>query len=307
VSKKDLADYYEEYRHVDGYLEQLRDVFRRIVEQRKIPIRRLAALKEEGVMIDPGLVTQTYLDVKAGVNNPKTMKDFEGRFIEENIPGKFSLRLVADQSGSMAGEKSIHQRRSAILVMEALKEFSDILDEERAVLAVDLDVKTELRSFGVKEGTRLYKPLSRELPERQRVEFFKGLLETSGGTNDYDALAEIEKDVKKRLAQDSTYAAELKSGKRREIVIVLSDGDSGNATEVKNRSQTLRDLGVKVVGLGMGSGSQSIESTYAPDGRICYDISDLPKTLQDLLAEYLGELSITGNPEDLAKLGREVQ
>jgi hypothetical protein len=307
VSKKDLADYYEEYRHVDGYLEQLRDVFRRIVEQRKIPIRRLAALKEEGVMIDPGLVTQTYLDVKAGVNNPKTMKDFEGRFIEENIPGKFSLRLVADQSGSMAGEKSIHQRRSAILVMEALKEFSDILDEERAVLAVDLDVKTELRSFGVKEGTRLYKPLSRELPERQRMEFFKGLLETSGGTNDYDALAEIEKDVKKRLAQDSTYAAELKSGKRREIVIVLSDGDSGNATEVKNRSQTLRDLGVKVVGLGMGSGSQSIESTYAPDGRICYDISDLPKTLQDLLAEYLGELSITGNPEDLAKLGREVQ
>ncbi len=294
VSKKDLADYYEEYRHVEGYLEQLRNVFRRIVEQRKIPIRRLAALKEEGVMIDPGLVTQTYLDVKAGVDNPKTMKDFEGRNILENIPGKFSLRLVADQSGSMAGEKSIHQRRSAILVMEALKEFSDILDDERAGLSIDLDVQTELRSFGVKEGTRLYKPLSRELPERQRVEFFKGLLETSGGTNDYDALAEIEKDVRGSLTRDETYAAELKSGKRREIVIVLSDGDSGNAAEVKNRCQNLRELGVKVVGLGMGSGSQSIESTYTPEGRICYDISDLPKALQDLLAEILGQLSITG-------------
>ena len=306
VSKKDLADYYDEYRQVEGSLEQLRNVFRRIVEQRKIPIRRLAALKEEGVMIDPGLVTQTYLDVKAGVDNPKTMKDFEGRFIEENIPGKFSLRLVADQSGSMAGEKSIHQRRSAILVMEALKEFSDILDDERAGLSIDLDVQTELRSFGVKEGTRLYKPLSRELPERQRVEFFKGLLETSGGTNDYDALAEIEKDVRGDLARDETYAAELKSGKRREIVIVLSDGDSGNVAEVKNRCQNLRELGVKVVGLGMGSGSQSIESTYTPEGRICYDISDLPKTLQDLLAEYLGQLSITGNPEDLAGSGEEV-
>ena len=234
------------------------------------------------------------------------MKDFEGRFIEENIPGKFSLRLVADQSVSMAGEKSIHQRRSAILVMEALKEFSDILDDERAGLSIDLDVQTELRSFGVKEGTRLYKPLSRELPERQRVEFFKGLLETSGGTNDYDALAEIEKDVRGNLARDETYAAELKSGKRREIVIVLSDGDSGNAAEVKNRCQNLRELGVKVVGLGMGSGSQSIESTYTPEGRICYDISDLPKTLQDLLAEYLGQLSITGNPEDLAKSGEEI-
>lgn len=306
VSKKDLADYYEEYRQVEGSLEQLRNVFRRIVEQRKIPIRRLAALKEEGVMIDPGLVTQTYLDVKAGVDNPKTMKDFEGRFIEENIPGKFSLRLVADQSGSMAGEKSIHQRRSAILIMEALKEFSDVLDDERAGLSIDLDVQTELRSFGVKEGTRLYKPLSRELPERQRVEFFKGLLETSGGTNDYDALAEIEKDVRGSLTRDETYAAELKSGKRREIVIVLSDGDSGNAAEVKNRCQNLRELGVKVVGLGMGSGSQSIESTYTPEGRICYDISDLPKTLQDLLAEYLGQLNITGNPEDLAKSGEEI-
>jgi len=303
VSKKDLADYYEEYHQVEGSLEQLRNVFRRIVEQRKIPIRRLAALKEEGVMIDPGLVTQTYLEVKAGVDNPKTMKDFEGRFIEENIPGKFSLRLVADQSGSMAGEKSIHQRRSAILVMEALKEFSDILDDERAGLSIDLDVQTELRSFGVKEGTRLYKPLSRELPERQRVEFFKGLLETSGGTNDYDALAEIEKDVSGSLTRDEIYAAELKNGKRREIVIVLSDGDSGNAAEVKNRCQNLRELGVKVVGLGMGSGSQSIESTYAPEGRICYNISDLPETLQDLLAGILGQLSITGNPEDLAKSG----
>ncbi|OGH34540.1 MAG: hypothetical protein A3A47_01060 [Candidatus Levybacteria bacterium RIFCSPLOWO2_01_FULL_37_20] len=306
VSKKDLADYYEEYRQVEGSLEQLRNVFRRIVEQRKIPIRRLAALKEEGVMIDPGLVTQTYLDVKAGVDNPKTMKDFEGRFIEENIPGKFSLRLVADQSGSMAGEKSIHQRRSAILVMEALKEFSDVLDDERAGLSIDLDVQTELRSFGVIGGTRLYKPLSRELPERQRVEFFKGLLETSGETNDYDALAEIEKDVRGNLARDETYAAELKSGKRREIVIVLSDGDSGNAAEVKNRCQNLRELGVKVVGLGMGSGSQSIESTYTPEGRSCYDISDLPKTLQDLLAGILGQLSITGNPEDLAKSGEEI-
>jgi len=86
----------------------------------------------------------------------------------------------------------------------------------------------------------------------------------------------------------------------------LSDGDSGNAAEVKNRCQNLRELGVKVVGLGMGSGSQSIESTYTPEGRICYDISDLPKTLQDLLAEYLGQLSITGNPEDLAGSGEEV-
>lgn len=299
VSKKDIADYNQEYHQVESSIEPLRQVFRRIIEQRKIPVRHLAALKEEGVMIDPGLVVQTYIDIRSGVPNPKTMKDFEGQLIDENIPGKFSIRLVADQSSSMGGDKAIAQRRSAIVVMEALKEFSDTLDDERGGMAADLDVQTELRSFGVQEGTRLYKPLSKELTERQRVEYFKGLLETRGGTNDYDTLAQIEADVKTKIAADATYADELKRGKRREIVIVLSDGDSGNVAEAKRRSQNLRDLGVKVVGLGMTSAATGIQTTYAPDGRVCYDVSNLPKTLEEMLTEYLGTLSIDGNPETL--------
>lgn len=306
VSKKDVADYLAEYRQVEKHIAPLRAVFKRIVEQRKIPIRHLAALKEEGVMIDPGLVAQTYMDVKAGIQNPKTMKDFEGHMIDENIPGKFSVRLVADQSSSMGGEKATAQRRSAIAVMESLKEFSNIVDEQRAGLTVDLDVQTELRSFGVKEGTRLYKPLSRELTEKQRVEYFKGLMETSGRTNDYDTLAEIEADVQTRIASDPTCAAELKSGKRREIVIVLSDGDSGNVTQAKGRINNLRALGVKVVGLGMTGASQGIANTYAPDGRVCYDVSNLPKTLEEMLTEYLVTLSIDGNPQTLLNLLQEV-
>lgn len=306
VSKKDIADYNQEYRQVESSIEPLRQVFRRIIEQRKIPVRHLAALKEEGVMIDPGLVAQTYIDIKSGVPNPKTMKDFEGQLIDENIPGKFSIRLVADQSSSMGGDKAIAQRRSAIVVMEALKEFSDTLDDERGGMAADLDVQTELRSFGVQEGTRLYKPLSKELTERQRVEYFKGLLETRGGTNDYDALAQIEDDVRIKITADSTYADELKRGKRREIVIVLSDGDSGNVAEAKRRSQNLRELGVKVVGLGMTSAATGIQTTYAPDGRVCYDVSNLPKTLEEMLTEYLGTLSIDGNPETLLGSQEEV-
>lgn len=299
VSKKEVANYYNEYRYIEDSIEPLRQIFRRIVEQRMILKRRLSTLKEEGVMIDPGLVSQTFLDVKAGIENPKTMKEFEGHLVDENIPGKFSIRLVADQSSSMTGEKAVYQRRSAILVMEALKEFSDILDTERPALGADLDVATELRSFGVSEGTRLYKPLSKELTEKQRIEYFKGLLETPGGTNDFDALSEIEKDVRERMAKDITYEAELKSGKRREIVIVFSDGDSNNPQEAQRRAERLRDLGVKVVGLGMTSGAQSILKTYAPDGRICYDVNDLPKNLEGMIKEFLGDLSITGNPEDL--------
>lgn len=307
VSKKDIEEYQKVYREIEVHIELLRQVFRRIIDQRKIPVRHLVALKEEGVMIDPGLVAQTFMDIRAGITNPKTMKDFEGHFMEENIPGKFSLRLVADQSFSMGdGRKDVAQRKSAVVVMESLKEFSDILDEERGGMAVDLEVQTELRSFGVQEGTRLYKSLSSELTEKQRVEYFKGLMETKGGTNDYDALAKIEEDIKSRISADPIYAEELRSGKRREIVIVLSDGDSGNVPEAKRRAQNLRDLGVKVVGLGMTSGAVGIQTTYAPDGKVCYDESNLPKALEEMLSEYLGTLSIDGNPESVLQKKEEV-
>lgn len=299
VNMREVADYFSEYQKVGQYIEPLRQIFHRIVEQRKTPVRRLAALKEEGIMVDPGLVAQTYLDIQSGIQHPKTMKDFEGSFIEENIPGKFLVRLVADQSTSMDGEKAVVQRRSAIVVMEALKEFSDLLDEERPGLKVDLDVQTELSSFGVNEGIRLYKPLSNELTEQQRINYFKGLLETPGETNDYDALAAIELDIQEKTTSEPTYMEELRSGKRRELVIVLSDGKSSDEDRLNRRLQNLRGLGVKVVGLGMTEDSGAVQKAYAPDGRICYDISDLPKSLQDTLVEFLGELSTTGKSSDI--------
>ncbi len=156
---------------------------------------------------------------------------------------------------------------------------------------VKKDVQTELRSFG-NGTTALFKPLSPELSERQRINYFKKLLEIGGGTNDFDALATIEQDVKSRIASDPVYAAELASGKRREILIVLSDGESDQPLIAQQKISTLRQLGVKVIGLGMTQEAQGILTTYSPDGRICYNIGDLPNTLKDMLKEFLDALFI---------------
>lgn len=292
VGTEDVAAYKEEYGKIEKYIEPLREIFRRIVEQRTIDIRRLVALKEEGVLIDPGLVAQTYMDINSGKSDPKTMRDFEGLMIEESVPRSFTVRMVADQSSSMEGDKAVFQRRSAILVMEALSEFSELIDKERKRLTVGLDVKTELRSFGVPEGTRLYKPITEELSEKQRIGYFKGLLWTGGGTNDFDALYDIEKEIKATSVNDPLYLHELQIGKKKDIVIVLSDGESANVRKVQDRTKTLRDMGIIVIGLGMSKDSQDVATTYMPDGHICYNIADLPIALQKLLTEHLASLEI---------------
>ena len=291
VSEKDVADYRKEYEKIKKYIQPLREIFHQIVEERRIPVRSLSRLGEEGVTLEPGLVGQAYMDIESGVENPKVMRDFEGQEIIEDIPGKFRIRLVGDLSVSMNGEKLKVQRRTIQLVLEALKEFSDLLEENRAALSVDLDIQSEVVTFGTGDLTGVVKSLSRELTEKQRIEAFKALSKTGGSTNDFDALQIVEDEIKAEAAENPQYLSDLKKNKIREIVIVFSDGDSNNAGLVQNRLEVLRGMGVKVVGIGITDGAKSILSTYAPDALVCSNVSQLPKTLQELLADQFSTLS----------------
>lgn len=294
VKPEDVASYYKEYQKIEPYIEPLREIFRRIIEQRQIPIRHLAALKEEGVMIDPGLVTQTYLDVRAGVSNPKTMKDFEGVLVDETIPTSFEVTVVCDRTGSMQhGTKIPEQRRTGVLLLEALKEFSDVA-EEQGPLAPELTIKSEVRSFGDSPNhTQVLKPLSPMLSERDRVGVFKALGTCDSGTNNEEAMFDqLYKSIQQEAASDSTYLSRIKSGKLRKFVIMLTDGQVGNYDATRAQIQKIRDLGIVVAGVGITQDGEDAVRTYAPDGQVAREASDLPKTLGSLLAQYLGELSI---------------
>lgn len=294
VNKKDIDDYYQEYRKIEQYIEPLRQIFRRIIEQRQISVRHLASLKEEGVMIDPGLVAQTYMDVQAGIQNPRTMKDFEGILIDENIPTNFEITIVADRTGSMQyGAKIPEQRGSCVLLMEALKEFSDII-EEQGPLAPHLGVRSEVVSFGdYPQRTETLKPLSKELSEKQRVEVFKSLAMADAGTNNEEVLfAKIMSSIQQEAVADTAYLSKIKSGKLRKFVIVLTDGIVGNYAATRREVEKLRELGVVVAGVGMTIDGEDAVKTYAPDGKVCYDVSKLPKTLEEMLSEYLGTLNM---------------
>lgn len=308
VSAKDIADYRQEYQKIEPYIEPLRAVFRKIIAQRKVSVRHLATLKEEGVMIDPGLVAQTYMDVKAGISNPKTMKDFEGVLVDEQIPTGFEITVVGDRTGSMTiGTKIPEQRRSALLLLEALKEFSDMADQEGSLMP-ELGVRTEVRSFGANPNrTEILKLLSKELTEQQRIAVFKALATCDSGTNnEQDMFDNLLQSVREEGSRDATYLQRIKSGKLKKFVIVLTDGQVGNYPATRVSLQKLRELGVVVVGVGMTSDGEDAVKTYAPDGKVCYDVGKLPKTMQDLLTDYLGKLSTTGNLQDVHEEKEEV-
>lgn len=312
VAHKDVDSYYQEFQQVEQYIEPVREIFRKIIEQRTITVEQLVTLQQEGFMIDPALIVRTHIEAQSGVKKPSTKINIEGRFIEENIPGKADVYFLFDQSMSMAGDKARMQRQGAIVDMEALKEGADMLDEGDLPEQLRLDIQTALYGFGVPDRTKQYKELSKGLSEKQRIDTFNGLLELGDiGTNDYDGVVAIEKDIQGRIGTDPSYAEGLKSGKRRVAVVVTTDGGSNyqGLSEKQARAQTrkkvedLRRLGVKVKAIAFVPDStdlSNIRDVYGADHvAVCESIDRYPESKTEVLKEILGDMSISGKPEDV--------
>ena len=308
VSIKDVADYRQDYIKVASQIEPYKDIFRRIIEERKVMVRRLRSLKEEGVMVDPGLIAQAYIDIQAGVENPRVMRDFEGVVIPENIPRSADIYFVKDQSTSMNGAKAQAQRLGTIIETEALKEGADMLDEERLADPLALQINTAVIGFGVPDRTKKYKDLSKGLTEAQRISIFKGLLELGGiGTNDYDSLVLIEKEIHQRMESDLIFAEELRVGRRKVVIIVTTDGGSNyqGFTEADARARTekkagdLRGLGVKVKAIALvpnGEDEHHIKDVYGTEDTVLCPSADkyTESTRQVLEKDVLDSLSFRG-------------
>ena len=249
VSKKDLADYYAEYKKIEQFIEPMREQFRKIVAERLIPYRKMVGFFDEGVMIEPGLVGQAIADLSRGISDPPIFRDFEGRVKREEVPSVFEATAVLDRSGSMeSGGRKEEQRRAAILLMEALREFMETPEVRDNLLNPDLKTLSEIRSFGGTNENVLVKPLSSELTEKQRVEVFKTIGTCPGGsTEDYISLGQIIDEMKQRDKSIPGYLENVKTSAIKKLVIVFSDGASSNEGEFSRKKSELETMGAKVV------------------------------------------------------------
>ncbi len=293
VEKKDLQDYRKIVEDLEkivnpetdvGIIEELKNLFSRIISKRlKLAQAPKYPVDEGDELVDPA---QLVADVKSGNLQPKVWEDTEIKEKKGERFGEVEITLVCDRSGSMAGQKAEEQRKSAVLVMEVLKEFAELCEAEKRNIDKPLEVKSEIYSFaGSSEDKKPIKVMSSELGEGERIKVFKTLCDTTGPrTTDYDCLEAIGNVL------DDKIKIRIKIGELKKIVIVFTDGESNNPGAVQVQLKNLRDNGVIAIGVGITSEGAPVLSTYAPNALVVEDVSKLPIILGELLREHLKDL-----------------
>jgi len=292
VEKKDLQDYRKIVENLEkmvnpetdvSIVEELKNLFSRIISKRLKAMQAPKYPVEEGEeLVDPA---QLVADVKSGNLQPKVWEDTEIKEKKGDRFGEVEITLVCDRSGSMAGQKAEEQRKSVVLVMEVLKEFADLCEEEKRNIDKPLQVKSEIYSFaGSSEDKTPLKNMSAELGEGERIKVLKKLYDVPGSTTDFNCLEAIDKNLNENIKN------KIKIGELKKIVIVFTDGGSDNPGRVQGMLKSLRDGGVIAIGVGITAEGAPVLSTYAPNALVVEDVQKLPIVLGELLKEHLKDL-----------------
>jgi len=293
VEKKDLQEYRKIIESLEkitnpetdvSLIEELRNLFSRIIAKRIKPRQSPKYPVEEGdELTDPA---QLVADVKSGNLQPKVWEDTEIREKKGERFGEVEITIVCDRSSSMTeGQKAVEQRKSAVLVMEVLKEFSDMCEEEKMNVDKPLEVRSEVYTFAGKSEDKIpLKKMSKDLGEAERVNVLKKLHDLPGITTDFSCLEAIS------VALDSETENKIKAGELKKIVIVFTDGGSDDPEKVQGTLKELREAGVVAIGLGITESGKPVLATYEPNALVVEDVSKLPIVLGDLLKEHLKDL-----------------
>ncbi len=293
VEKSDLQDYRRIVESLQNIvnpetdvslIEELKNLFSRIISKRLKQRQTPKYPVEDGdELTDPA---QLVADVKSGNLQPKVWEDTEVKEKKGDRFGEVEITIVCDRSSSMAeGQKAIEQKKSTILVMEVLKEFADMCEEEKMNIDKPLEVKSEIYTFASSSEDRVpIKKMSTELGEAERINVSKKLNELPGSTTDFNCLDAID------AALDDVSKKKIVEGELKKIVIVFTDGGSDNPVKVQEILKSLRESGVIVIGVGITDAGKPVTSTYAPKALVVEDVTKLPIVLGDLLKEHLRDL-----------------
>ena len=285
LSPEDILGYRKEYQSVAHLVRELRDVFKQITSRRlRQRFKVSPQFETEGDDIADSMIADAYVESRAG-DAPAVFEDMAVGVRETTGYGALDMTIVGDLSSSMDDKKLLMLRQSSILFLEALADFAEEVKEAelQSRVSLGLEVQTEARVFGG-FGDEQIKPLSGSLSEQERIQVWKKLQQSTGGTPDYLSLEAIDR------ALTDTELSELREKRRRKVIVVLTDGQSQDTNRVQTIAKTLRDKGVIVFGLGMTEDGRPAVTTYKPDGEVVVDIEKLPQAVQGIIEKYIADI-----------------
>lgn len=185
------------------------------------------------------------------------------------IERSFVFSLLVDNSGSMSmgiPEKYLHARRCAVLLSEVLTR---------------LQVPFEISIFS--NGSEVLKHFDKKPKKEEKNQIAAAINGNGGGTEDYRAIQQCV----------STLAVR---GEENKFLIVLTDGESSEPTELNKALKTALQSNIRVVGLGVGGETRDVDKYY-PLGRGGLTLD--PKDKENELGSYFAKLleEILKNPE----------
>ena len=271
VGQDDYATYQRFYQPVAG----LTGVARKNIQQALQKTRASRDLNE--------LTTGDDIDEENLAAVRTTMRIFRDRGREPDKT-RWCISLLIDASSSMHDETVARKLQAtiqtAILFGEAVNRITGI--------------RFEIAAFSDTE----YIPLKRYQDDwniHQGCYLIRQVVQATGGTNDVGAVSS---------ALDRMNRLRMSAGANR-MIFVISDGQSGVGGREQMRTILSTNKSTRIFGWGIGPDMEKIEETYRPYGTWVRDISDLPRSMGEVLRRELGRPAMAGWKDDQADPGTD--
>lgn len=265
----------------ESAIDELESIIKRIISQRLKLKQAPKYDRDEGdELVDPA---SWVAEVEAGNLSPKVWENNEPKLLRDKKFGEVEITLVCDRSSSMAGEKIREQQKAVGLFMEALKRFHDALEEAETDIETPLSISSEVFSFQANaQDTVAIKKMSPLLTEKERILSVAAVGSASpNSTTDFVTLGAINQGMKKETIE------KIQLGELKKIVIVFTDGESDDTSQVTRILSELRLKDVVVIGVGITESGSPVLTTYAPEAVVANRAEDLPSVLAQILHKHL--------------------
>lgn len=277
-------------------IEEIEHIFEKIKSHRLKPRYRTKwpVDIEHGYRLYAWALGTGLAEIQSGNLNPEMFELDIKHENPDNFIGKFDVTIVADGSGSMSqNNKNRYQKISVLLILEWLKRLHDKLERENKDLKQGVEFTTEGTMFCGSWSVAQFKAPGNDFLDAERLQAYKTLNYQNGNTNDFDALHQIMENIQKASQE---YQEDIKAGKTKKIVIVLSDWWSDSDQTMKNEIKILRERGVLVYGIGITDSWSPIINLFASRnkeqwfGQVCKKPEDLAQVIKELLFAHIEKL-----------------